>query len=409
MRRPFKGRGLRLAAESQRLINHAQGMLQAASRLEERGWEQQLDLLLQKTLKNQHQEHIDAALDHLFKSQPDAYDILIDAVEANSESCLLEHEGAAYQALLIAAPILAWTRFAIPSGALSAEQIAPLFSHLHAHVLADDTRLAIAPLLYSIDQLPRNHVETHAAVRRMADAALKGATLQSPTDLPETTPFLADTRYLLAAIVAPVGAPLFCWQASANPPDRQQALAHWQEQAGPNVARLLPGCGIDLLLPDAFFLTCREADKQIRPASVKAAVHFLTHALDAQPDRLQVVIGGFSEETANGQIDEYRISFLPHPGDEVVYGLVWPLYGDENADHDTADLSTADAPPTRAPIQDIIHMLNDEGIVHIKHHTEIFPVEFCDDCGAPLYCDLDGELVHAEMPEESAQNATHLH
>lgn len=416
MRRPFKGRGMRISAESQRLITHAEGLLQASSRLEERGWERQLDLLLQKALKNQHQDHIDAALDRLFKSQPDAYEILIDTVEAASESCLLEHEGGQYEALLIAAPILAWTRFAIPSGPAAGDALATLYAHLHAHVLAADARLAIAPLLYSIDQLPRNHAETHAATRRMAQAALNGAALQAPAHLPETAPFLADTRYLLAAVVVPAGAPLFRWQASANPDDRKEALAGWQAQAAPTVARLLPGCGVDLLLPDAFFLACREADKQIRPASVKAAVHYLTHTLGVQPDRLSAVVGGFSEEAESGRVDEYRISFLPHPGEEVVYGLVWPLYGDENGDNEMpvgADVlhfpGAEPSTPVRAPLQDIMQMLKEEGVVHIKHHPEIFQMEFCDDCGAPLYCDLEGELVHAEMPEESAKSAPHLH
>lgn len=415
MRRSFKGRSLRLSAESQRLIAHAEGMLQASSRLEERGWEQQLDRLLHKSLGNQHQDHVDAALDHLFKTQPDAYDILIEAVEAASESCLLEHEGTQYQALLIAAPILAWTRFAIPSGAIASDHLNTLYAHLHAHMLADDARLAIAPLLYSIDQLPRNHAETHAATRRMAEAALNGTALQSPASLPETAPFLADTRYLLAALVVPTGAPLFRWQTHADPRERHESLKQWQAQATPNIARLLPGCGVELLLPQAFFMACREADKQIRPASVKAAVHYLTHTLAVDAEHLHAVIGGFSEEGDNGRIDEFRISFVPRPDTDVVYGLVWPLYDDENAegetpaDSDILPFSGASLLTKVSPLQEILSLLKNEGVVHIKQHEEIFAMEFCDDCGAPLYCDLDGELVHAEMPEDSAQNTPHLH
>ena len=33
----------------------------------------------------------------------------------------------------------------------------------------------------------------------------------------------------------------------------------------------------------------------------------------------------------------------------------------------------------------------------------------CDDCGAPLFPDSEGELVHAEMPEEAASPSPHLH
>jgi uncharacterized protein YuzB (UPF0349 family) len=36
-------------------------------------------------------------------------------------------------------------------------------------------------------------------------------------------------------------------------------------------------------------------------------------------------------------------------------------------------------------------------VIFLDHH---FPLEFCDDCGAPLYPNAEGELVHAEMPEQ---------
>ena len=36
-------------------------------------------------------------------------------------------------------------------------------------------------------------------------------------------------------------------------------------------------------------------------------------------------------------------------------------------------------------------------------------MEFCDDCGAPLYPNAEAELVHAEMPEQAAANSQALH
>lgn len=413
MRRPSKNQAPRLSADSQRLVSFSEAMVQAYSRIEERGWERELDALLQKLLRNDHQEIIDAALDHLFKAKSDAYDALMQAVEAASESCILEHDDQQYEALLIAAPILAWTRFAIAAGPLPADMVLTLTAHLGAHLLAPDTRLALAPVLYSIDQLPRSHAETHAVTRRMAQAALSGAAPKIPVASEETVPFLADTRYLLAAALAPVGAPIFRWQASGNPAERAEALIQWQTQAEPNVARLLPGCGIELLRPDAYFMSCREADKKIRPASVKAAVHYLTHTLNVTTERLSAVIGGFGEPSAEARIDEYRVSFVMRPGKDVVYGLVWPLYGDEDAAADAvfapAPSALADDRAAASAVGEITALLREAGIVHIKLHEELFPAEFCDDCGAPLYCDLEGELMHAEMPEDAPHSAPHLH
>ncbi|MBP9800923.1 MAG: DUF2863 family protein, partial [Sterolibacterium sp.] len=50
------------------------------------------------------------------------------------------------------------------------------------------------------------------------------------------------------------------------------------------------------------------------------------------------------------------------------------------------------------------------GIGEILHIDHRLPVEYCDDCGTPLYANPEGEPVHAEMPEEQAEAAPrHLH
>lgn len=413
MRRPSTGSSQKLSADSQRLITFAQAIVQAASRLEERAWERSLDLLIQKQLKSNHQDTLDNALDHLFKTDFSAYDALMESIEAASESTIVELDDKRYDALLIAMPILAWTRFSIGSGPIGADTLMTLGAHLHAHVLAPDARMAIAPTLFAIDQLPRSHAETFALTQRMAQAALKGSALRPPANPPETAPFLADTRYLLATVVVPEGTPLFRWQASQNLRDRDEALAQWCAQATPTIVRLLPGCGVELLLPEAYFVACREADKQIRPASIRAAVHYLTHTLNVEPQDLHAIIGGFGEESADTSLDEYRIGFALRSNGDVVYGVVWPLYGQEDEGPSlTSGENQGDPTAARenvAPIEEILTLLQECGITHIKHHDERFPMEFCDECGAPYFADLDAELVHAEMPEDAPQGPGHFH
>jgi len=415
MRRFSKSSPNKLSSDSQRLALLAQGMTQAASRLEERIWEQSLDALIYKTLKGGHQSTLDAALEHLFKTDLGAYDALLETVEAGSESCSLEHGSVSYHALLIALPVLAWTRFSIASGAITDEMRLTLCAHLHGHLLASDTHLAMAPTLFSIDQLPRNHTDTFALTQRMAQAAVKGSTLRPLANAPETAPFFADTRYLLAAVAAPIGHPLFNWQATLHPNDRMQALTEWRTQATPNITSLLPGCGVELLMPEAYYVACREADRQIRPASIRAAVHFLTHTLGIEANGLRAVIGSFSEDPLGDHIDEYRIGFTLRQNSEVVYGVVWPLYDQE--DEDESAVATFEALTTpeildaelRTPLEEIVALLRACGITHIKRHTEQFPMEFCDDCGAPLYPDPEGELTHAELPEDAPAGTGHFH
>lgn len=374
-----------------------------------------MDTLLQKLLKNDHQHTIDAALDFLFKTESGAYDALMESVESASESTVVEHDGATYDALLVALPILAWTRFAIPSGAISTDLSMTLSAHLYAHVLASDTKLALAPTLFSIDQLPRSHAETFAITQRMAQAALTGGNLRPPVNPPETAPFLADTRYLLGVVVAAQGAPLFRWQASLNPADRDEALTQWRAQATPTIARLLPGCGIELLLPEAYFVACREADRQIRPASIRAAVHYLTHTLGVAADELHANIGSFSEESSGGRVDEYRIGLSVGAAPDIVYGIVWPLYGEEDDEEvrgtpgpDTK-LPQSGVPDNKTPLEEIVALLRECGVTEVKYHSERFAMEFCDDCGAPYYPDREAELVHAEMPEDAPAGPGHFH
>jgi Protein of unknown function (DUF2863) len=415
MRRFSKSSPNKLSGDSQKLVALAQGTAQAASRLEERGWEHSLDSLLQKLLKSSHQDTIDAALEHLFNTDLVAYDALMEAVEAGSESCTITHEDARFDVLLIAVPILAWTRFAIASGTIGEDARTALSAHLHGHLLASGTQLAVAPTLFSIDQLPHTHAETHAVTQRFAQAAVKGTALRPLVNPQETAPFLADTRYLLAAVAAPEGAPLFRWQASTNPAERLHSLEQWRAQAGPTILSLLPGCGVELLMPEAYYVACREADKLIRPASIRAAVHYLTNALGIEAGNLRAIIGSFSDDPLAGRVDEYRIGFTLRQSPEVIYGVVWPLYGQEDEEESASISFEALTAPEmlenelRTPIEEIVALLRACGITHIKRHNERFPMEFCDDCGAPLYPDAEAELVHAEMPEDAPAGSGHFH
>jgi hypothetical protein len=414
VRRPLKNPARKFSADSQRLATLAQSMVQSTSRIEARSWEARLDTVLQKQLGGNQQQAIDSALDHLFHTDLDAYDALLDSVEAISSGCSIEHDGKTYDALLIAVPILAWTRFAIPSGAIPAPALQAISAQLYGHVLAANARAAITPALFSIDQLPRSYCDNFLLVRRMAEAALAGKALQVPADLPETAPFLADTRYLLVAVTAEAGQPLLRWQeedaGTSRSASAQTALTQWQLQAGPNLQALMPGCGIELLLPGAYYVTCRDADKAIRPISLRAAVHYLTHTLGIEAEQLQVVIAPVGDEAGEMRVDEFRISFGPASNNEVYYGVVWPLYDEESAEEMMPSLGLRRGPNAPlTPQQQIITVLRESGITRIQQVESVMAPEYCDDCGSPFFADVEEEMVHAEMPEEAGQGSGHLH
>jgi hypothetical protein len=417
MRRPSKD-SPKLSAESQRLVSLSQALAQAASRVEERTWERNLDTQLQKLLKTNHQDHIDAALNVLFKGDLAVYDVLMDGVEAVSEASTMLEQGAdgadvCWQALLVAAPILAWTRFSIASGAIPGEILTTLGAQFSAHLLAEGAKLSIAPTLYSIDQLPRTHAETYTLTHKLAQAAHKHGTVKPAAPGPDMSHFLADTRYLLAVVVAPQGTALFRWQEPQHHGEidtvRANSLEQWRAQAGPSIGRLLPGCGVELLLPEAYYVACREADKLIRPVSIRAAVHYLTNALGIEPGDLRAVLAGFGDEVNDTQIDEYRVGFTLRQSSDVLYGIVWPLYGQEDEEGTPVEGASGGGDLPLAPLEEIVHHLTEVGITHVKRIGERYVAEYCDDCGAPLFADPSGELVHAEMPEDAPAGNEHFH
>ena len=300
-----------------------------------------------------------------------------------------------WQALLVAAPIVVWSKYAIPSGVIARDHADTLQVHLQAHVLAQGARVAMVPYLYSIDQLPRHFSELRKLAARLADGAVTGEVPRLDlARLPDTAHLLADTRFLVACAAVPRGSALFRWQEDASGhAGRAGSLEQWISQARPTLSRLLPGCVFECLLPDAYYVNCRESDRRVRPFGIRAATAFLENALGAKPADLQAVVAGFGEE----RIDEYRIAFSVIGETDVAHGVVWPLYGreDENA--------------RPGPLDEVTTQLAEVGVTEVKKLAATFAPEYCEDCGAPLFANGDGEIVHAELPEEADTQAAHFH
>ncbi|MFZ6712398.1 DUF2863 family protein [Undibacterium sp. TC9W] len=408
MRRPIKRNRLKLAAESQRVANLALAVAQSASRIEDLDWQAKLDALVTKSLKQHHQDMLEAATEHLFQTHPNGYEVLTETLESVSSCAQFEHDGQSYTSLLIAAPILAWTRFEIASGRIPTETLSILHTQLNAHLLADEAQLRLLPGLYSIDQLPRSHVETYALLERHSLAMLKHVSAPVEAERAHTIPFLADIRYVLGVLLVKKGAPLFQWQTIDAPYDcaqaKSDALLEWQQQTDATIKRLLPGCGIEILLPEAYYTACREADIRIRPATIRSAMFYLTQTLGKEADQFTVIIASFGEQENPGQIDEYRISFCLRDAPEVIYGVVWPLYQAED------QIIAVNLDENEQLAGEIPGILQECGVTDVIQLEEIFAMEFCDDCGTPLFADRENDLVHTEMPDDTpTPGATHFH
>lgn len=386
----------RHSADADTLGKLARRLSESASRLEDRLWERRLIELVNDRLARGFDNDIDAALDELAKSSPRAYDDLADLAESCAESASIEIDGQPHDALLLAMPLLAWSRYKLPTTTLSATLVDSITAHLAGHLAAAHTRVAVADYLFSIDQLPESFGEVYDVAHKLFEAAAHATRLKvDPKTLREPVSMLADTRYLLAAIVAPQGQALFHWQETGVDPDAKiGALAAFREQAGSALQPLLTGCRYRMLSPNAFHAALRRADRDLREFSLEAAVSYLKLAYDLAPTALQATIAAF-EDKRSGREFELRVGISPAAEDDaVIEGIVWPLLGDDE-EKAQEDIETA---------------LRKLGIARVTAHAQRFPLEYCDDCGAPMFPNPAGHSVHAEPPEDNEeQPATPLH
>lgn len=385
----------RTSPNVKRLVADAISLAASGSQIEDLFWEDRLNIRLMRLLKSQNQNVIDAALDQTFRINTVAFEVLADSAETLAESLVMEHDGKRWDVLLLALPIVVHTRYQIPSGPLPVNAVQSTAAALHNVIALPDTRLAIIPWLYSIDQMPHSHCQTRLLTESLSAAAITGSEIKLELrDMSETIAVLADPRFIIAAVSAPSGSPLFRWQA--EPPtriERGMSLIGWQNAMQETISALLPGCEFELLLPEAYFTNCRLADKQVRPLSIRAAANFLESALGIVPAGLSCVVGAFGEE----QADEFRISFSVKGSSDVMYGVIWPLYDRETVSNDALN----DISEDESPIKKICDALRDAGIEDVFRHAMLFDPELCDDCGAPLFPDRSGEIVHAEMPDDT--------
>ena len=385
---------LRTSPEAEKIVAEAIALSVSGSRLEDDFWESKLSERITRLLKSQNQSVIDAALDQTFKINLPAFEYLADTVETIAESMCYEFNDGKWDVLFIALPIIGQTKYSIPSGAISANHVERLISSLHRFIVSQSACLSVIPWLYSIDQMPQSHSQTRQLLEKMAVAAVQNIDLKIELKgLPETISVLADPRFILACIAVPHGAALFRWQEEdSRCLERSQALKEWTQDLRPVFAELMPGCEFELLLPDAYFTNCREADKRVRPLSLKAAVNYLTTSLGVDSSQLSCVVGAFGEEIA----DEFRISFSIRGHSEIIYGVVWPLYDRETVSVDQLDDSSDEG----GALKIICDTLKSMGIQEIFKHAVLFEPELCEDCGVPLFPDRIAEVVHAEMPED---------
>ena len=300
----------RLTRDAERLIALANGLNASGSLTEDRFWESAMSALVAKLLENGNDAPIDGALDHLYQTNVGAYDTLIELVENESESldCHAGRSRLAGAARGRAHRRVVQVRHSLGRHPARARPTSFACSS-QAHVLAAGARVTVVPYLYSIDQLPRHFSELRRLTTKLADAAMSGESRAAGAHAASRDRAPARRhaiRRRLRRRAARARRSSGGRRTRRATPGRAGSLEQWIAQARPTISKLLPGCVYECLLPDAYYVNCRESDRRVRPFGIRAAVAFLENALKTKAAELGAVVAGFGEE----RVDEYRVSFM---------------------------------------------------------------------------------------------------
>jgi len=391
---------------SQQIIEQASGWTESGSYYEEKIREKAIARLVEMLLDTGHDDDLNTILNTLDRRGIDAGMVILEQVHHLCQYQTVELDGNTFECLMMAAPILAWTRYRIPQTNLTAAQLRSMTQALESTILSPGVHAHCLSSLYSSTELPMSYTKIRTLLRKLVQKLVLGKKASLPfNDYPEGFEPLADYRTLIFIAVAPQGQPIMRWLFDSST-SREDCLERWQSHVMEILADHFAGCKLEVLLPDAFLNSVHEADEKIRPLNIHASVNWLHHTLEVPMHDLCASIMGFGDQD---EIKEYRIGYTSKSSSEVIFGTIWPVFDTDidTPDHGSrwptpeSDGKMADDQVLQHNLNQIVQTLKDAGVQDIRLFHEISPREYCDDCSAPLFPNTKGEVVHPELPDES--------
>jgi hypothetical protein len=380
------------------VCQQATALERAGSLFEHRVREKQLMLTVDDLFDRGKEELLADALDRLAEEESPALDRLLDCFEHKAQ-CRGRDTALAPEGGLFLFPLLIWSRFVIPTPRLSEAQAKSIADLLHTYVFGDDVAICLLDTLPGMPNLPQGFIETGRLAADLEARLQEGRLYTSsrhvhgPFDAPPD--FLSDVRYVVGFFQPKVAPWVFPWQIE----DEEGMPSAFLKGVGAVRAQfsgLFPACVIDPVVPDLYFVAHQRVEALIRPHALHSSVSFLVTQFDRPARDFHATIAAFSSEDEGEGHIEARIGFGFRDERTLLHGLIWPLgIGENERLAESLD-----------ELEQFLHLYQLDRTFVIDG---IFPMEYCEDCGAPYYVSRDGELVHVEPPEETFPHGSTLH
>ena len=281
---------------------------------------------------------------------------------------------------------MAWSRYRIPATP-SPPPMANLRSSSRPTSWPRDVKLALADFLFSPDQLPQGYCATADFATRLGKAAGRHRPAHRDRQpagnrpVPVRHPLPARRRWSCPRapdlpLAGKKTAPCGHWTNGGPGRRLHRPAAHRLRLRGRAAQRLLRR---------------QPRSRQGRALLDPGLVAFLSTTLDAPATGLRAVVAPFFER----QVEEFRIGFTAARSSDVVHGVVAAARRRGRAARPSAEI---EATLRACGIADILVLDNE------------FPMEYCDDCGAPCTPSPEGGGGARRAARRTGRaDAQHLH
>ena len=362
---------------------------ESASRFEDRLVDAALEAKCRQALDKGEDSDIESALAQLKKEESSAYDELLSMAEDCAQSLIKPKS----TSLLVLIPILAWSRYRIPFGKLPDAMLEGIAKLYQQYFTQANTRIRIGSSLVSSDHLPEGLGPVRKLLTQFAAGSSRktiGVTEIASLMTQNPPPDFSDSRFLVLSVTAPKLEDLF----PAFTQDREEYARNFMEFALGCHRLLEPalvGCVFQVQYPCAFFSAWRQTDASMQVFALKALVDFVC-CMGFVPRQLIATTAVFFHPQPNDTdpTNEVRIGIsLATQPNRIIAGVVWPI-------------ATGEPEDSQQAAGQILSACCIDKIVTLD---QTFPMEWCEDCGAPLYAAPNGLVTHIELPEGMEETA----